>query len=236
MACNTGVGLTPLVEGEVHHFESRGLYDGLSTLWDEETGSIWNHITGEAVYGPLKGYQLPVYNLLHTNAETALASDPDLRIAISDRPMREPKGRNYVQRLFDRFRELTDRLQGTILEEDERRPAMEVGFGIWTEARARYYPLQAILEAGEALVDEFDGRPMVVYVDPSSRAPSAFYAGSTEARWEGGDLRLDGGLVLRDGSLLDANGERVPLERPLQLFTRWYGFALTFPAAEIYGE
>jgi hypothetical protein len=47
--------LTPLVNGEVHHFENRGLYDGLSTLWDEETGSIWNHISGEAVYGPLLG-------------------------------------------------------------------------------------------------------------------------------------------------------------------------------------
>lgn len=236
MACNTGLSLTPLINGEVHHFESRGLYDGLSTLWDEETGSIWNHITGEAVYGPLAGYRLPTYNLLHMNAESALAAYPDLEIAISDRPMREVKGQDFVQRLFDRFRKLTDRLQGTIREEDERRPAMEVGLGIWTEEAARYYPLEALLETDDALVDEFDGHAVVLYVEPSSRAPSAFYAETTSATWADGELRLDGGVVLRDGRLYDAEGRRLPLERPLQLFTRWYGFALTFPGTEIYAR
>lgn len=236
MACNTGVSSTPLVDGEVHHFESRGLYDGLSTLWDEETGSIWNHITGEAVHGPLKGYRLPVYNLLHMNAESALATYPDLQVAISDRPMREVKGRNYVQRLFDRFRALSDRLQGTIREEDERRPTMEVGIGIWTEESAKYFPLAVIVEAGEVMVDELNGRAVVLYVDPSSRAPAAFYAETKSAAWVEGELRLDGGASLREGKLYAADGERLEVERPLQLFTRWYGFALTFPETEVYGE
>ncbi len=35
--CNTGVGLTPLVDGKVHHFEFRGVYDGVSILGDRET-------------------------------------------------------------------------------------------------------------------------------------------------------------------------------------------------------
>ena len=236
MACNTGVSLTPLVNGEVHHFENRGLYDGLSTLWDEETGSIWNHITGEAVYGPLKGYRLPVYNLLHMNAESALATYPDLQVAVSERPMREVKGRNYVQRLFDRFLMLTDRLQGTILEEDERRPTMEVGIGIWTEESAKYFPMEVILEAGDAMVDELNDRPIVLYVEPSSRAPSAFYAETRSATWVDDELRLDDGVALRDGRLFDADGERLEVERPLQLFTRWYGFALTFPETDVYGE
>ena len=228
--------MTPLVDGEIHHFESRGLYDGLSTLWDEETGSIWNHITGEAVYGPLRGYRLPVHNLLHMNAESALAAYPDLQVAVSDRPMREVKGRNYVQRLFDRVRKLSDRLQGTILEEDERRPTMEVGIGIWTENAAKYFPLAVIAEAGDAIVDVLDGRQVVLYVEPSSRAPSALYAETSGAIWVDGELRLDHGVVLRDGRLLDAEGGRLEIERPLQLFTRWYGFALTFPDTEVYGE
>ena len=61
-------------------------------LGDEETGSIWNHITGRAVYGPLEGYTLPVFNLLHMTAEQALDRYPGLSVAISDRPVRGRRG------------------------------------------------------------------------------------------------------------------------------------------------
>lgn len=170
------------------------------------------------------------------NAQSALAAYPDLQVAVSDRPMREVKGRNYVQRLFDRVRELSDRLRGRILEEDERRPTMEVGIGIWTEESAKYYPMKPIIEAGEAIVDELAGRPAVLCVEPLTRAPSALYAETEGAEWVDGELRLDDGVVLRDGRLFDAEGGRLEIERPLQLFTRWYGFALTFPETKVYGE
>ena len=236
MACNTGVSSTPIVNGRLLHFEARGLYDGLTILWDEETGSIWNHITGEAVHGPLTGSTLSVHNLLHTDAESALRAFPDLEVAISDRPMREGKGENFVQRMFDRIRGLSDRLQGTIRREDDRRPTMEVGIGIWTADVARYYPMEDVLDAGEALVDLLEGRRVVLYVEPSSRALAAMYAETEHARWAEGALRLDDGVVLRDGKLFDADGQRLEIERPLQVFTRWYGFALTFPETEIFGE
>jgi hypothetical protein len=43
-------------------------------------------------------------------------------------------------------------------------------------------------------------------------------------------------LVLEGGVLRDASGSRLEIERPLQLFSRWYGFALTFPGTTIYGR
>jgi hypothetical protein len=42
-------------------------------------------------------------------------------------------------------------------------------------------------------------------------------------------------MTVRNGVVKDARGQRVPVERPLQLFTRWYGFALTFPGTGIFG-
>ena len=39
---------------------------------------------------------------------------------------------------------------------------------------------------------------------------------------------------LQSGVLRDAGGDRQEVERPLQLFSRWYGFALTFPGTAIY--
>ena len=40
--------------------------------------------------------------------------------------------------------------------------------------------------------------------------------------------------MIRQGVTYGSEGERVVAERPLQVFTRWYGFALTFPHTEIY--
>ena len=232
MVCNTGVSLTPLVDGKVHHFESRGLYDGVSILWDEETGTIWDHITGEAVYGPLAGTRLPVYNLLHTTAEAALEADPGLEIAISERPIRVEG--NLLRRVFERLTGLNERFRGTMAREDTRRPTMEVGIGVWNGDAAKYYAMEDVLDAGEVIADRFNGRVVVVYVEPRSRALAALYANAADARWADGELRLDTGQVLRDGALFDASGERQEIKRPLQVFTRWYGFALTFPETEIY--
>jgi len=232
VVCNTGVSLTPFVDGKVHHFESRGLYDGVSVLWDEETGTIWDHITGEAVYGPLAGAGLPVYNLLHTTVEAALEADPDLAIAISERPIRVEG--NFLQEVFERLTGLNERFQGTMAREDTRRPTMEIGIGVWNGDAAKYYAMEDVLDAGEVIVDRLNGRGVVVYVEPTSRALAALYANAAGARWADGDLRLDTGQVFRDGALFDESGERQEIERPLQVFTRWYGFALTFPETEIY--
>ncbi len=38
------------------------------------------------------------------------------------------------------------------------------------------------------------------------------------------------------GRLYSSAGDELPAERPLHLFARWYGFSLTFPNCEIYGD
>ena len=47
----SSTGLVPTIDGKLHHFTNAGLYDGLFTLYDAETHTLWNHITGEAEYG-----------------------------------------------------------------------------------------------------------------------------------------------------------------------------------------
>jgi len=70
----------------MHHFTNAGLYDALFVMQDTETKTLWNHITGEALYGDLVGRTLgPVANVLQTNVAQALARDPAARVAISDR-------------------------------------------------------------------------------------------------------------------------------------------------------
>jgi hypothetical protein len=217
----------------MHHFTNPGLYDGLFVMRDTETGTLWNHITGEALYGELVGRRLPISNLLQMNVRQALEMNPDLPVAISDREIR---GLNAMR---GPDAELSPMFVQTLGTEDERRPRMEMGLGIWSEdgAARRYYPVPVIRENDGAIIDEIGGREVLVYLEPLTSTPAAlFVADASSAEWDGRSLRLDNGQIVRAGHLLNAAEEPQPAERPLQIFTRWYGYAFTFPGAEIYGE
>ncbi len=201
-------------------------------LGDEETGSIWNHITGKAVYGPLEGYTLPIFNLLHMTTEQALDRYPGLSVAISDRPVRGRRG--LFAPVADRLPFLRDGFRSTIVKEDTRLPTMSIGLGVWTDSEQRYYPMEAVQAAGGALVDRFDGRRVVVYVEPGSYSLDAFFTEEQTASADDSRITVGEELVLEGGILRDASGDRLEMDRPLQLFSRWYGFALTFPGTEIY--
>ncbi len=64
----------------------------------------------------------------------------------------------------------------------------------------------------------------------------ALYTDAHAARWEGETLRLDDGSELRGGILYGRDGTRLAIERPLQLFTRWYGYALMLPETRIWAQ
>ncbi len=224
--------MTPIIDGAVHHFRARGLYDGLSLMGDEETGSLWNHITGKSVYGPLQGTSLPVYNLLHTNVKQVLEAYPDIDVAISERPVRGRGGRMAPG--SGQTRQLSSGFRATIVEEDTRRPTMEIGLGLWSGSTARYYSMEVLRDAGSAVVDTLAGRTVVVYLESESYTMAALYADASAAKLTDAGLDISGVGMLRDGVLKGTDGSRLEIERPLQLFTRWYGFALTFPGTTIY--
>ena len=248
--------MVPTIDGKLHHFTNAGLYDGLFTLYDAETHTLWNHITGEAEYGPLVGRTLgPPGNLLQMNAKQALEQDAKTEIAISDRVYfaggkqfgtaggigggrggggqgranQGPSGPNPDAVMSDRFRT-------TLGTEDQRRPRMELGLGVWSATVRRYYPVARIRERGDAFIDRLDGRALLIYIDPESNTPAALFVNSAGARMQDKDVVLDSGSVVRSGVLLDRGGKRQGMERPQQIFTRWYGFALTFPGSEVFGQ
>jgi hypothetical protein len=229
--------LVPGVDGgEMLHFNNVGLYDGLFVMQDEESKTLWNHITGEALYGPHVGRTLgPVGNLRQMNVQEALEFDPDMLVAISDRPYTGRSNTPGEGTLSDDA-QLMDMFIETLGEEDTRRPRMDMGLGVWTSTTRRYYPMDQIRERGGAFVDELDGRGIVVFIDARSATPTAMFVEAANASVEGRDVQLDTGAVIRAGVLYDADGERLAADLPQQIFTRWYGYALTFPGAEVFGQ
>ncbi len=225
--------MTPVIDGKIYHFEARGLYDGVSLLMDRETGSYWHHITGECLGGPLAGVRLAgLSNLLQMSVSRALEVYPDIQVAISDRRIRGRKSRWWP--LAEKVPLLPDRFRATMAGEDTRRPTMDVGLGVWTDGLQRYYPLEVVAAASDFVIDELGGQRLLVYFDPTDHVLTALYSDATSASWNDEELRLSNGDVIRAGVLLGADGARKDMERPLQVFTRWYGFALTFPATEVY--
>ena len=210
----------------------------MSLLGDHQTGSYWDHITGECVHGPLKGRKLELEPLLHMRTDQALAQFPDARIASSR--MLLPFG--LVARIMDIYGKLLGQgrfvppmLLRTMGVEDQRRARMDLGLGVWSDAASRYYPLEILKARGGVLFDRFDGREMLIYLDSISGTPTPLFVDVQEAEWEGEELRLDNGGAIRNGRLYDANGVELAVERPLHLFNRWFGFSLTFPKCEVYG-
>ncbi|MBL4819515.1 MAG: DUF3179 domain-containing protein [Gammaproteobacteria bacterium] len=226
--------MVPTIEGKTYNFVNSGLYDGLFVLEDKETRTLWSHMTGEGLYGPHASYKMPVSNLLQMNVAQAMAMDSDMVIAISDRPYKNGTGftngrwnpENLDAKLMPAFVE-------TLGDEDERLDRMAMGLGIWTDDTRRYYPTETIRARGKYLVDEIEGRKLLIVLDPLTSTPTALYWNTDEATIEGRDILLDDGFKISNGVLYDSEGELVEVERPQQLFTRWYGFALTFPGSEI---
>ena len=243
--------MVPTIDGRMGRFDNVGLYDGLFVMQDRETRTLWNHITGEALYGPMVGRTLgPLGNVLQMTVRQALTLDPAMRVAISDGAYfvagrqrgTAPGlggGRGAAPGGGHRLSPdaaLSDMFITTLGREDTRRPRMDLGLGIWTDRTWRYYPIERIRERGEAFIDRIDGRTVLVYVDPETFTPAAIFVDAKSARLEGKDVRLDSGHILRSGLLLTARGERQSAVRPQQVFTRWYGFALTFPGTEVFGQ
>ncbi len=238
MICNTGIGLIPRVDGQIDYFSEKGLYDGLFLMSDERTGTYWHHMTGEAVYGPLTGKRLELENVLHTTVEQILEESPDALVAISDHPRamdRRERG-GTLSWLLHMIKGVPDMFPATMGSEDDRRPRMDMGIGIWNDSGQRYYPMETVREKDDAILDTFGGRKVLVYYDPTAYALVARYTEADRVRWDEKVLHLSTGDRIEKGVLLAQDGSRAQGERPLQVFTRWYGFSLTFPETELYGQ
>ena len=87
---------------------------------------------------------------------------------------------------------------------------------------------------GNYLFDEVNGEKLLVFLDPLTSTPMAIYWDAKEVRIEGRNITLDGGYSIRNQQIFDNQGNFIEVDRPQQMFTRWYGFSLTFSDPDIF--
>lgn len=236
--CNGGGAFSPVIDQRVLTFSERGFYDAMILLYDDQTGSYWDHLRGWCLHGSLRGKQLTrLSNLLHMTARQALTAYPSIVLGetrLTDEQAATGEEDDAWRR--EAVPEWSARLTHTLTFEDLRLPRLSVGLGIWTERGAsRYYPLTDLNAQDNVVLDLFDGQRVLIYVDRESGTPAAFYTTATHAHWERDALLLSTGEIVRDGALFDrAGGLVVDAERPLQLFSRWFAFATKYRGCGVY--
>ena len=85
IVCNSGLRFdTPLVENKPLRFDFYGLYNGVMTMYDKQTKSVWLQVAGRAVKGPLLGTALKSGPLLDTTWGQWKKLHPDTLVMAPD--------------------------------------------------------------------------------------------------------------------------------------------------------
>jgi hypothetical protein len=233
-ACNTGMVFDPIVEGRCLHFQRRGSYDGLLLIWDEETNSFWQHITGSCLHGASQGRRLKVLAPSRQMSAGEAAARPGTVWFLHSILTPEQQA---LSKAMEKMRSKPERAEAgiveTIAEEDTRRPRFELGLGVWTEKGSEFFPLVLLHAHDNIYRATLDGRPLLIYQQPEALSPVAVYLEAEGAYWNNDILRVDHGAYIQNDRLYTGDGRNPPLERPTQLLMRWYGFALTFPGCRV---
>lgn len=64
-------------------------------MMDRETETLWSHVTGKAIRGPLKGRRLEMLPVAHTTWKEWLAAHPDTRVLAKDAPVKGSVYQSY---------------------------------------------------------------------------------------------------------------------------------------------
>lgn len=237
--CNSGMVFNPEVHQKMLHFEVAGVYNGMVLMSDRETGSYWDHITGECLHGEHKGLQLEtLHSLLVLTAEELSNHYPTSVYGLAKM--------SWVKRFFNIFQSRRTAATGkgflppffrhSMLKKDTRLPEMEMGLGVWApQQTAVFFSMKQLKEHGGILIQSFNQQNLLIYIAPLNGTPNAIYIPeAVTATWKATTLVLSNGSYIRSGKFFSKEKEALEINEPSQLFSRWYGFIATFPNATVF--
>lgn len=256
--CNTALRFDLRSGGKTLKLDFYGLYNGVVTLCDRETGSVVLQVEGRVVTGPLLNTRLKKDPVLDTTWAQWKKLHPDTKVMSPDnefakfyraKDMPEPRGYDRFPRPF---------FQATLTRGDLRLPPFEKVLGVAVEPPAkaageaaatvrRAYPIQKVKAAGNVVNDEVAGVPMAVLLEPdtvTAVAVSRMLEGKTltfEARSqpEGKVVFYDRETGTRwsvEGVGLEGALAGKSLARIENHLSQWYGWAAYFPETTLFGH
>jgi Protein of unknown function (DUF3179) len=165
-----------MVDGRTLHFRLAGINNQNFIMQDEETGSWWQQVTGEAIFGPLKGRRLKA--VFHDELSFDLWSRerPGGRVL---RPGADPAWKKFSED----WETSTGKLPVvTPAKPDSALPPRALVVGVSVEGITKAYPFSAI-EAQSPLLDVVGAVPLILVLGDDRRSVRAF------------DRRVDGRVL-----------------------------------------
>ncbi len=188
------------VQGRRLTFRLVGINNQNFVMQDEQTGSWWQQVTGEAVFGPMRGARLEL--LPHDEVTFAIwkAEHPRGRVLRPDPEIERQQ--EYAPVDWDERMSSTPTV--TTLPPRSPLAARTLIVGVEVNGQSKAYPLDRVREA-RALVDTVGGVPIVVVVAGDGKSVRAF------------DRRVDG----QDRELVLVPGDGLPVLVDLLSGTEW---------------
>ena len=230
-----------MVEERPLTFEVFGLLQGVLTMVDRETGSVWTHLDGKAIQGPLQGARMTMIPVPHLTWGEWKASYPSTVVLSPDTPFR------------DRYRPVRIGVFNPreALFGDQRLAANALVVGVEMSGQFKGYPLEELGKMNGVLNDTLAGQPILVVYDEAAHMGLA-YAPVVEGRVLEFYNGASDGLELRDrltDSLWDSRARAVSgplagtsLEFVPSFISEWYGWSgyhpdtLLFEAGTVMGD
>ncbi|HLJ57494.1 MAG TPA: DUF3179 domain-containing (seleno)protein [Chthonomonadaceae bacterium] len=261
IVCNSGMAFdTPLVNDKPVTFDFYGLYNGVMTMFDRQTQSVWLQVSGRAVKGAMRGETLTSRPLLDTTWGEWRRLHPDTLVMAPDPRFRdcyEPKG-SIMARGYDSFPAAYFRK--TVTRRDARLPMFEPMLAVSIppagESQAgqqsarpsfRAYPLK-VFKGKTTVINEMVGSSPVAILFVADTQTACALQPVIDGRKLTLVARTTGNRSYafydrETGSRWNIEGraEAGPLSgRQLPRFdshmSQWYGWASYFPGTTVFGQ
>ncbi len=170
-ACAGAAAFDAVLDGRHLTFHVEGKYRATHILIDEQTGSLWAPISGEALYGPRRGarlHRLPLYQCTWQEWKTLHA---ETRVPDGAGESRDGHGANCPtpeNQVMPPF------VGQTRLLVDDRLDDLELVLGVEADGHARAYPLAWLHRLGPVLNDTLGETEVVILTKPGSWLSVAF--------------------------------------------------------------
>jgi len=157
------------IDGRVLHFHLAGINNQNFIMRDEETGTWWQQVSGEAILGPLKGQRLK--SVFHDEISFALWKNeqPEGRVLRPDERIlaaKEYAGEDWEQRMAR-----APVVKG--VDQDHRLEPRALVIGLTLGAKTTAYPFSA-LQKQSPIMDFVGEIPIVVVLGEDNRSVRAY--------------------------------------------------------------
>jgi hypothetical protein len=157
------------VNGQQLHFHLAGINNQNFIMRDDETGSWWQQVTGEAILGPLKGSKLKPVSHDELTFETWKHENSSGRVLRPDPKIAEAQ--DYAPANWEES--VAKMPVATSAKADNSLEPRTLIAGVKLNGTAKAYPI-FLLQKQRAIVDQVGGRPIIVVIGADNRSVRVF--------------------------------------------------------------